>query len=144
MTLEKTTRYPWTLLRLADPSKTMIDKYLYGGECYVLHHNGECAGVVVLTFHAGSAEINNMAVAEHLHGHGLGRRLIEGAAQICKSRQTPVLTVGTSAGNVPFYQHCGFQVYGTKKNFFADHYDTPIIENGVQIQDMILLQKECA
>ena len=54
------------------------------------------------------------------------------------------MTVGTGKGssNVAFYEKCGFAVSHTVPGFFTDHYDHPIVEDGVVITDMIYLQKE--
>lgn len=53
------------------------------------------------------------------------------------------LQVGT--GDVPstvlFYEACGFHRSHRIKNFFIDHYDHPIYEDGMQLMDMVYLQK---
>ena len=41
-----------------------------------------------------------------------------------------------------FYRSCGFHYSHTIPNFFTDHYDHPIIEEGKLLQDMIYFQKE--
>ena len=54
-----------------------------------------------------------------------------------------VLQVGTgdSAKTVPFYEKCGFRRSHRIKNFFTDNYDHPIYEDGVQLVDMVYLQR---
>ena len=54
-----------------------------------------------------------------------------------------MLLVGTgdSALTVPFYEKCGFTRSHSVKNFFIDNYDHPIFECGVQLVDMIYLQR---
>lgn len=54
-----------------------------------------------------------------------------------------VLLVGTgdSALTVPFYEKCGFTRSHSVKNFFIDNYDHLIFECGVQLVDMIYLQR---
>ena len=49
--------------------------------------------------------------------------------------------VGTSAGNVAFYERFGFTRDGVIPNFFADNYDAPIVENGETLKDMIMMVK---
>ena len=39
------------------------------------------------------------------------------------------------------YEKLGFVRVGCIKNFFRDNYNHPIIENGVQLVDMIILQR---
>lgn len=54
------------------------------------------------------------------------------------------MLVGT--GEVPsilsFYENCGFTRSHLIKNFFTDHYDHPMFEEGIQLVDMIYLKKE--
>ena len=54
-----------------------------------------------------------------------------------------VLLVGTdeSPATLPFYEKCGFRISHRIKNFFTDNYEQPIIEDGVQLIDMIVLQQ---
>ena len=55
-----------------------------------------------------------------------------------------MLQVGTggSPSTIPFYEACGFRRHHLVKNFFTDHYDHPIYECGVQLVDMVYLQRE--
>ena len=43
---------------------------------------------------------------------------------------------------VPFYEKFGFARSHSIENFFIDNYDHPIFEGGVQLTDMIYLQKK--
>ena len=53
------------------------------------------------------------------------------------------LQVGTgdSPLTVPFYEKCGFVRSHNIPNFFTDNYDHPIYECGVQLIDMVYLQR---
>ena len=53
------------------------------------------------------------------------------------------LQVGTgdSPLTVPFYEKCGFVRSHNIPNFFMDNYDHPIYECGVQLIDMVYLQR---
>ena len=55
-----------------------------------------------------------------------------------------MLQVGTgdSPSTVSFYETCGFRRHHLVKNFFTDHYDHPIYECGVQLADMVYLQRK--
>ena len=57
-----------------------------------------------------------------------------------------VLQVGTgdSPLTIPFYEKCGFKRHHVVKDFFTRNYDHPIFEAGVQLVDMIYLQKPLA
>ena len=54
------------------------------------------------------------------------------------------LQVGTgdSPSTIPFYEACDFRRHHLVRNFFTDHYDHPIYEDGVQLVDMVYLQRE--
>jgi hypothetical protein len=56
------------------------------------------------------------------------------------------LRVGTGESplTLPFYEKCGFVRAFTVKNFFTDNYDHPIFECGVQLVDMIYLERAFA
>ena len=43
---------------------------------------------------------------------------------------------------IPFYEKCVFIRSHSIKNFFVDNYDHPIYDGGVQLVDMIYLQKD--
>ncbi|WP_331435775.1 hypothetical protein [Photobacterium gaetbulicola] len=47
---------------------------------------------------------------------------------------------GTFGYQLAFYQREGFRVVGIDKDFFLDHYDEPVMENGIQHKDMLRLQ----
>lgn len=52
------------------------------------------------------------------------------------------LIVGTADSGIDqirFYERNGFMKFGLRKNFFIENYELPIIENGIQLKDMILL-----
>lgn len=59
------------------------------------------------------------------------------------SRNFSVMKAGTgdSPLTIPFYESCGFVKSGRIKNFFIQNYDHPIFEAGVQLVDMIYLEK---
>ncbi len=130
------------LLLLADEQENMIDRYLTNGTMYVLEDGGVKAECVVLDVGGGVLEINNIATDPQFHGKGYGKALIEFITQKYKSDYS-ILQVGTgdSPSTIPFYEKCGFSRSHIIKNFFADHYDHPIYDDGVKLIDMIYLRK---
>ena len=54
-----------------------------------------------------------------------------------------ILQVGTgdSPLSIPFYEKCGFVRSHSIPNFFTDNYDHPIYESGIQLVDMVYLQR---
>lgn len=131
------------LLMLADEQEDMIDRYLERGVMYVLEDDGVKAACVVTDESNGILELKNIAVAPDFQRKGYGKALVAFLIQTYRG-QYQVLQVGTgdSPSTIPFYESCGFRRHHLVKNFFVDHYDHPIYECGVQLVDMVYLQRE--
>ena len=130
------------LLLLADEQEDMIDRYLERGTMYVLEDGGVKAECVVTDEGGGILELKNLAVEPESQRKGYGKALID--FLVCKYKgRYSVLQVGTgdSPLTIPFYEKCGFVRSHQIANFFTDNYDHPIYECGVQLIDMIYLQK---
>ena len=73
---------------------------------------------------------------------GYGQRLISLIADHYKHLGKELYVgTGDSPATLLFYEKCGFQKSHTVKNFFRDHYDHPIYEDGKQLADMIYLKR---
>ena len=133
------------LLLLADEQEDMVDRYLERGTMYVLVDDGVRAECVVTDEGDGILELKNIAVEPAFQGRGYGKALVDFLVRTYKERYA-VLQVGTgdSPSTIPFYESCGFRRHHLVKNFFLDHYDHPIYEGGVQLADMVYLQRELA
>ena len=131
------------LLLLADEQEDMIDRYLDRGTMYILDDDGVKAECVVTEEADGILEIKNIATDPKYQRNGYGKKLIDFLVEKYSGRYA-VLQVGTgdSPLTIPFYEKCGFRRSHIIKNFFPDHYDHPIYEDGVQLVDMIYLQRE--
>ena len=140
---EKNLIYFLPLLLLADEQESMIDRYIDRGMMYVLVDNGVKCECVVTDEGKGILEIKNIATAPEYQGKGYGKALIDFVAAKYKGKYS-ILQVGTgdSPLTVPFYEKSGFVRSHSIKNFFIDNYDHPIFEGGVQLTDMIYLQKK--
>ena len=146
MTITKVTdnkKAYFDLLFLADEQEDMIDRYLDRGTMYILEDHGVKCECVVTDEGNGVLEIKNIATAPAAQGKGYGKKLIDFLIQTY-SGQYAVLQVGTgdSPMTIPFYEKCGFVRSHTLPNFFTDKYDHPIYECGVQLVDMIYLQRK--
>lgn len=132
-----------SLLLLADEQEDMIDRYLERGVMYVLDDGGVKGECVVTDEGDGVLELKNLAVEPAFQGHGYGKALVD---HICKTYQGLFSTLQVGTGDspltVPFYEKCGFVRSHVVENFFTDHYDHPIYEGGVQLVDMVYLQKK--
>lgn len=132
-----------SLLLLADEQEDMIDKYLDNGTMYLLEDDGVKSECVILDVGDGILEIKNIATIPEYQGKGYGKALIDFISEKYKNRYS-ILQVGTgdSPLTIPFYEKCGFVRTHKIPNFFTDYYDHPIYECGVQLVDMIYLQKK--
>lgn len=131
-----------SLLLLADEQENMIDRYLDSGIMYIIDDNGVKGECIVTEEGNGVLEIKNIAIEPKYRGLGYGKALIEFIIMKYKG-QYSIIQVGTgdSPLTIPFYQKCGFNYSHKVENFFIDNYDHPIYEEGVQLRDMIYLQR---
>ena len=131
-----------SLLLLADEQENMIDRYLSNGKMYVLDDNGIKCECVITDEGNGVLEIKNIATVPEYQGKGYAKALIDFIVKQYR-KQYIVLQVGTgdSPLTIPFYEKCGFVRSHIIPNFFTDNYDRPIYESGVQLVDMVYLQK---
>ena len=132
-----------SLLLLADEQEDMVDRYLERGIMYVLEDDGVKAECVVTDEGDGVLELKNLAVEPAFQGRGYGKAMVDFLVRTYRGQYT-VLQVGTgdSPSTIPFYESCGFRRHHLVKNFFTDHYDRPICECGVQLVDMVYLQRD--
>jgi len=131
------------LLLLADEQEDMIDRYLDRGEMYAGFEGERAVCVCVLTDEGdGVLEIKNLAVAPDCQRKGCGRGMIKHIARAYRDRFS-VLRAGTGESplTLPFYEKCGFEAVGRIENFFTDNYDHTIIEGGVRLRDMVILER---
>ncbi|HJD75732.1 GNAT family N-acetyltransferase [Bacteroides reticulotermitis] len=131
------------LLYLADEQEDMIDRYLERGTLFALYEENQLKAVSVVTLEGeGVCEIKNIATYPAEQRKGYGKRLVTFLFEYYKPSCTTML-VGT--GDFPstllFYEHCGFTISHRVENFFIDHYDHPIYEEGEQLIDMVYLKK---
>ncbi len=128
------------LLLLADEQEDMIARYLNRGALFALYDGGLRAVCVVTEEGDGVFEVKNLAVVpEHQH-RGYGRAMLRFVRERYRGGRLLLVGTGESPRTVPFYQRCGFTFSHRVKNFFLEHYDHPIIEDGVLLQDMVYFQ----
>ncbi|MGG4220356.1 GNAT family N-acetyltransferase [Paenibacillus jamilae] len=139
--------YPLELLLLADPSRQLVEEYLKRGQCYVAEVDDQIVGVyVLLPTRPKTIEVVNIAVAEVMHGKGIGRQLVTHAIETARAQGYTTLEIGTgnsSIGQLALYQKCGFRIVGVDLDFFVRHnYVEEIYENGIQCRDMIRMSQD--
>ncbi|AWB44522.1 GNAT family N-acetyltransferase [Paenibacillus sp. CAA11] len=137
---------PMELLLLADPSEKLVRKYLDEGQCIIAELDNELIGEFVLLPRADhTLEIINVAVREQWQGQGYGKQLVKQAILMAKQRNMKCIEIGTgnsSLNQLRLYQRCGFEVYTVIRNFFVDHYEEEIIEDGIPCKHMIRLRMQ--
>ena len=138
--------YPWSLLLLADPSRSQIESYISESIVIGLIDNSTIVGVSVIRPKDNeSAEIMNIAINEKHQGKGLGQLLIARSLEECAARGTKSVEIGTGNSSIAqlyLYQKMGFRIVGIIRDYFVKNYPDLIFENGIQCKDMIRLRRE--
>lgn len=132
------------LLLLGDEQEDMIERYLERGTLYAMEENGRTAAVAVITQEAPEIyELKNIAVAPDFQQQGLGREMI---AFLWKTYGGEGKKLFAGTGEAPrtmaFYKSCGFTLSHRVENFFTEHYDHPIMEEGTMLRDMVYWVKQ--
>lgn len=130
------------LLLLADESEDMIGRYLDRGEMFVLDDEGVKAECVITREGDGIYELKNIAVLPDCWRKGYGKKLIEFLFAHYSDCRVMFVGTGDCYSTLSFYKNCGFQESHRVKDFFTDHYDHPMFEDGVQLVDMVYLKWE--
>lgn len=135
---------PMHLLLEADPEEKAIQKYLHKSIVFLAEHQEQTAGVLVLNENSStSLEVMNLAVYEAFRGKGIAKKLLARARMEGETGGYDFLEIGTgnsSLDQLALYQKCGFRLDGIISNYFLDHYDKPIYENGIPCLDMVRLK----
>ena len=130
------------LLLLADEQEDMIDRYLERGDMFVLEDGGVLAECVVTREGDGVYELKNIAVAPDCQRRGYGKQLIEFAFSYYGDCERMLVGTGDVPSSLGFYHSCGFTESHRIKNFFTDHYDHLMFEDGKQLVEMVYLKRE--
>ncbi len=132
------------LLLLGDEQESMIDRYLNRGEMFVLYDCGKVISACTVTDEGeGVYEIKNIAVYPEYQRKGYGRQFIDFLFRYYRDKcHTLIVGTGESTQTIPFYKNCGFTYSHRIPNFFTEHYDHPMFEDGKQLVDMVYLKKE--
>lgn len=129
------------LLLLGDEQEDMILRYLPHGTLYALYEEDGLRAAAVVTEEDGCLELKNLAVLPEQQRRGYGRAMIDFLAETYRGAYRSLCAgTGESPLTLPFYEACGFRYLHRVKDFFLQ-YDHPIFEGGVQLRDMIYLQR---
>lgn len=130
------------LLLLGDEQENIIDRYLERGELFVLFEDGEPATVAVVTREGERLlELKNLATDPAHQRRGCATHLMRFLFDRYKGMGDMLLGTGENDDTLRFYERLGFRYSHTIPNFFIDHYDHLMVENGVVLRDMICLKR---
>lgn len=131
------------LLLLADEQENMIHQYLERGVLFALY-DGDLKSVCVVTQEDEHVfEIQNLATYEKYQRRGYGTCLVNFVFEHYKDKcETMLVGTGDSPLTIPFYERCGFRFSHKLENYFVEHYENPIMDNGVQLFDKVYLRKD--
>ena len=133
------------LLLLADEQEDMIDKYLDRGVLFVLYDDDLKSICVVTDEGGGIFEIQNLATYPQYQKKGYGGYLVNYVCD-CFAGEGDAMILGT--GDIPsilsFYEKCGFTFSFRIENYFIEHYDEPMYEDGVLLRDKVYLTRTLA
>ena len=133
---------PYQLLLLADESVDAINKYIHESEVYLIRSGDNTIGVCTIQKRDTSTiEIKNLAVTSTYRNRGVGSWCIKKIEEIYPDKDLLVGTGDASFSALRFYKKNGFKRHAIRKDFFLNTYDHPIIENGIQLKDQIVLKK---
>jgi len=138
-------KIPYHLLLLADETTEGIDRYIRESDIYIIKNEGRFIAVYVLQPVDWSViEIKNIAVDREYQGQGIGLSMLSDAIRRAGEEGYSEIIIGTAtqaARQISLYEKAGFKKYAIKKDFYLHLYPYPIIENGVQLRDMVMLKK---
>ena len=131
------------LLLVGDEQEEMVMRYLPHGSLFVCFDPDPCAVAGVTDEGDGGGELKNLAVEPCRQRQGYGRRMVAFVVRRYTARGYRTLRVGTgeTPSTLSFYAQCGFRPAGRIPDFFTRNYDHPIVEEGVLLRDMILLEQ---
>ena len=137
------------LIRLADDPEDEVRGYYQHGTLYALDAaDGAPIGMILaIPEPDGSVELKAVAVAEPLHGQGIGTRLLHAVLAALRADGVRRVVVGTSSsgiGQLAYYQKAGFRFLRIERDFFhpGRGYPDGMEENGIPVRDMVWMDQD--
>ena len=131
------------LLLLADEQEDMIDKYLDRGTLFALYDDDLKSICVVTSEGNNTFEIQSLATYPQFQRKGYARYLINHVCDYYRDKGTTmILGTGDTPVIIRFYENSGFVISHRLENYFIEHYNEPIFEHGVQLQDKVYMKRK--
>jgi len=135
--------------REAEDSASLLDDYLDLGRVWVARGaGGELLGHLQAVAEEDGVtwEVTNTAVAETARGRGIGRLLLERAAEEARREGGSRVVLATAAADVGalrFYQRCGFRMTHVVQDAFGPDrgYLEPIVVDGLVLRDQVWFER---
>ena len=129
------------LLLIGDEQVDMVERYLNDCRLFIGYIGSEPAACCAVLEEPGNiVEIKNLAVEAPSRCRGIGRRMLRHVESLYRGT-TIILGTGETPSTLRFYKNCGYEYSHSVRDFFTDHYDHPIVEEGVTLRDMVYLKK---
>ncbi len=129
----------------ADDSPLAIAGYRDRGRVLVARDGGALIGQLLLTDEADSValEIKSLAVQPGRQGSGIGRQLLDRAADKARSEGRTTLLVATACADVRvlrFYQLAGYRMLRVERDAFTSANGYPDVDvDGIPLRDRVWL-----
>jgi len=136
---------PYALLLLADETRQAIDRYIFDCEVWVAHGLNGSVGVIAVRKDVDTAEVMNIAVAGSHRNRGIGSQLLQFICAMFRDHGLRMIFVGCADAGVDqqrFYERHGFHFKEVRPDFYLQNYPEPIFENGRQLKDMWMYERE--
>lgn len=139
----------FSLLLLAEPSESALRWSLQNlsDAVYVMEDDGgQAVAAATMRWARDPCEMLELAVLPERQGAGLGKIFVAWLIEEARRRGKQEMFVGTSstsAGNIIFYQKCGFRIDHVRHDYFW-YYDEPVYENGLAVRDMLVFRHDLA
>lgn len=104
----------------------------------------QVVGAALVQWEKNASEIIYIAVDPQYRRQGFASRLLRWLQAEARHHETTALLVGTgncSFDNIALYQKCAFRMDHVRRDYFA-YIQPPISENGIPLQDMLVLRYE--
>ena len=138
-----------SLFELADDSEQAIEGYREEGVVLVARVDHVVVGLalIVVGLSGSKAELKSLAVELGWQGRGIGRRLVEAAADHARLTGSSLLEVATASadiGNLRFYQRSGFRMARIVRDGFTARSGYPAgqVSDGIPLRDQVIFDRE--
>ena len=101
-------------------SKVDVNVMPLNSELIYLSENDKQVGSLILVYNGTDASIYSVEVLDSHRGKGYGKKLVEKAINVCKSKSIKKLELNTEQDNQvanSMYRKMGFKLEGLKDNF---------------------------